>query len=272
MLHCLAGCSSTPEAYDRKAEQLGIQRQDVAGLGYRHAVYRKKGEEQAQGPMHVYLYGDGRPWMRRHIPAPDPTPQTPLMLQLMTLDPAPGLLLGRPCYHGHAQEPNCDRSLWTSHRYAERVLASMRVALRRANPKQRPVILIGHSGGGALAMLLAPRVPEVVGVLTLAGNLDIDAWSRYRRITPLTGSLNPAKEVSNWCPACLHLHFAGGDDKQLPASLIDQALEKMGEPAAAVVHGVTHDRGWLERWPEILRQLESKAPGPSLRRLDASPE
>lgn len=251
-----SGCAGAPANYDREATRLGMERRNLSGHGFTHATYRDSDKNQADTPLHVYLYGDGRPWLRRHIPSPDPTPRTPLMLQLMALDPNPSLLLGRPCYHGYARAPGCDRRLWTSHRYGETVLASMLEVLRQANPDRHPLLLIGHSGGGALAMLMAPRLTEVIGVVTLAANLDIDAWSRHRRISPLVGSLNPVREVSGWCPACVHLHLAGGDDEHLPAALINDALAAMGEPPAQVLPGVTHDAGWLRHWPDVLRKLK----------------
>jgi pimeloyl-ACP methyl ester carboxylesterase len=52
------------------------------------------------------------------------------------------------------------------------------------------VLLIGHSGG-ALAILLAARVPQVVAVVTIAGNLDTDVWTKLHGYLRLQGSLNP---------------------------------------------------------------------------------
>ena len=40
------------------------------------------------GALHVYIEGDGTPYVARHDFAADPTPRNPLMLRLMTLDPA----------------------------------------------------------------------------------------------------------------------------------------------------------------------------------------
>lgn len=109
--------------------------------------------------------------------ATDPGPRNPLMLKLMALDTAPAVYLGRPCYPGLSRQPPCNPALWTSGRYSPQVLASLARALQTLirDTGSRGIVLIGHSGGGTLAMLLAARVPDVRAVVTLAGNLDPDA-------------------------------------------------------------------------------------------------
>ena len=54
------------------------------------------------------------------------------------------------------------------------------------------LVLIGYSGGGVLAMLLAEQFPATQAVVTVAGNLDTDAWAIEHGYSPLRGSLNPA--------------------------------------------------------------------------------
>ena len=84
---------------DRQAKQLGMQRVELTGTNYQHAIYRNS----ARGiTLHVYLAGDGTPWLERYRIAPEPTPRRPLTLQLMAHDSSPSVLLGRPCYHGFA--------------------------------------------------------------------------------------------------------------------------------------------------------------------------
>jgi pimeloyl-ACP methyl ester carboxylesterase len=56
------------------------------------------------------------------------------------------------------------------------------------------VVWLGYSGGGVLAMLLAARVPETIGVVTIAANLDVQAWAAQQGGSPLIGSLDPARE------------------------------------------------------------------------------
>jgi hypothetical protein len=70
------------------------------------------------GDAAVFIEGDGRPWTARGTqPSADPDPRRAVALELATAQHAK--LLGRPCYHGHARDPDCQAALWTSGRYSE---------------------------------------------------------------------------------------------------------------------------------------------------------
>lgn len=122
----VAACGTAAERFERQAVVLKLHAETVRGEGFLHRVYRKDGVPEHA--LHVYLGGDGTPYFDG-FPATDPTPRTPLMLDLLALDPAPAVYLGRPCYHGLARQAPCSPSLWTSDRYSDRVVASMTAAL-----------------------------------------------------------------------------------------------------------------------------------------------
>jgi len=263
LLAALAACESPSAAFDEAASRHGFQRLRVAGEGFDHVVFRKTG---AAGPLHVYLESDGRPWLRRWLPAGDPTSRDPLVLDLMARDPAESVLLGRPCYHGLQDEPRCDAALWTARRFAPEVVASLATALRNLEQgRGRPVVLIGHSGGGVLAMLLAARLPQTQAVVTIAAPLDHAAWTSHHGYLPLQGSLNPVlapplpKDVRQ-------LHLAGRQDGVVPPELTSDALARLGAPPPLVVADARHNDGWAAYWPAVLACLD--APG----RLEAMAE
>jgi dienelactone hydrolase len=247
------GCASTPSArYDAIARDLGLHREIVEGRGYAHAVYARAAAGGGES-LHVYLESDGRPWIGETRVAEDPTPSEPVALELLRADPSPAVLVGRPCYHGLKPASGCDPRLWTSARYSEEVVASMASAVQRVADRHRArrLVLIGYSGGGTLAMLLAERVANVRALITVAGNLDTDAWTRLHGYTPLTGSLNPARHAP-LPPHISQLHLAGGRDRNVPVALVEPVVRRQPAARLRVYEEADHGCCWTRRWPQIL--------------------
>jgi pimeloyl-ACP methyl ester carboxylesterase len=253
-----AGCAAPQVRIDGYAAERGMTREVIQGDGYRHVVYRKAATRPS-ARLHLYLEGDGSPWLRRHIPAADPTPRNPLALRLMARDEAESFYLGRPCYHGFAAEPGCGTANWTSGRYSPDVVDSLSSVIGQI-VKQRQVdqiVLIGYSGGGALAVLLAPRVAETRAVLTVAGNLDIDAWTALHGYTPLRASLNPI-DMPPLAGSILQTHVVGSEDEVVPPSLTAGYAARRPGAELRILPGVDHRCCWEDLWPEILRILEQQ--------------
>jgi len=176
-----------------------------------------------------------------------------VMLELMALDTAPALYLGRPCYLGAAADAGCAPQLWTERRFAPEVVESLAEGLReflRDRPYRR-LVLIGHSGGGALAVLLAARVAQTERVVTLAGNLDIAAWTALHHYSPLEGSLNPADAS----PAVAEFHFFGANDANIPPAVFAPLAGKRPGAQLEVIEGVEHQLGWESVWPRLLERI-----------------
>lgn len=251
-----AACSSHPGLMESRAAEFAFQRSAVQGTEFMHAVYLHRPPDP-RARLHVYLEGDGIPWEDRRRVAPDPTPRHSLVLELMRLDPAPSLMLGRPCYHGHAGDPGCSPLLWTHQRYAPRVVDSMAAALERLleDLPGTELVLIGHSGGGALAMLLAERLPQTAGVITIGANLDVEAWTRLHGYSPLDGSLNPAARPPLH-GSIAQLHLAGGRDRRVPPGIIQPASDRQPDARFRVFEDYDHRCCWARHWPALLEQLD----------------
>lgn len=252
----LSGCATLAERVEAEAARYGFTRVVVPGTEFPHVVFLNKVDSVGM-PLHIYLEGDGSPWIAGDYPAPDPTPRQPIMLRLMALDDAPSLYLGRPCYLGLAQGSYCDSSLWTHARYSKRVVDSLESALRRLLPhyKTSGLVIIGHSGGGTLALLLAERFDATRAVLTLAGNLDTEAWADYHGYLPLTDSLNPAKRCGLRA-GIVERHYVGLRDREVPLNIAERYIA--AHPLAEIIPVPDFDHGccWDQLWPGILEALD----------------
>ena len=246
----LGGCSTPAQRIDREAARHGFARDVERGTRFDHLVLRH-GAAQGARALHVYIEGDGSPYVDERSIARDPTPRETVMLRLMTLDPAPSVYVGRPCYFALQPIADCSPIYWTIARFSAEVVDSMAVVIERER-RGAPVVLLGHSGGGALAVLHAQRLPNVEAVVTVAGNLDTTAWTELHGYSPLELSLNPADRELTGVARVLHL--AGADDTVMPPDLISAAARRVGGDVH-VVAGARHSCCWEATWPAVLDGL-----------------
>lgn len=210
----------------------------------------------------VFIDGDGSPWVDggRRVSA-DPTPRVPLALDLALETPGSVLYLGRPCYFTLQRQPLCAPSLWTSRRYSSEVVASLvRAASRYAAAQRfRRVLLVGYSGGGTLAALMSRRMAHVVGLVTIAGNLDPTAWARWHGYVPLAGSLDPAlepppRDLPQW-------DLVGGRDTNVPYRLVEPYLAHNPSARLWRYRNFDHVCCWVRAWPSALERIRAQLRG-----------
>ena len=214
-----------------------------------------------QGTLRIYIEGDGDAFTARGVPTADPTPVRPIAFNLALTDPGTAVAyLGRPCqYTSDRTAKGCDVRMWTSDRFSERaVLASDRaISYLKGKYKADKVILIGFSGGGAIAALVAARRTDVTALVTVAGTLDHRTWTEFHHVQPMTGSLNPIS-VAAKLKGTPQVHFVGGDDKVMPKAIADSYLRAQGPGGTAhlvVVPDADHECCWADLWPRLLRDL-----------------
>jgi len=258
----LSSCASAVQQGERFASAHRFERDTVGGGEFRHVVFRNSVAPGAE--LHVYLDGDGSPFSTPHTVATDPTPHDPLMLRLMALDPSPSVYIGRPCYWGLASDPQCGPIYWTLGRFNSAVIDSCSAAIQNelARSKAGHWSLYAHSGGAAIALLVAQRLPPADRIVTIGGNLDTDAWSRLHGYTPLSASENPATQLESriGIPAT---HYVGSQDSNTPPSLVRAAAEKVGGEVV-VVEDYSHTCCWENFWEEILEMRSMPATNISL--------
>jgi hypothetical protein len=264
----LAACTGTDPraAADRLAGAAGFVAHDIDARPFRLRAYLRAA---APGPvLRVYIEGDGHAWRTRQEPSADPTPWSPLALDLAVRDPFPAVAyLARPCQYVVA-DPACSPAFWTDRRYGEPVVASADAAMTAllALAGARRLELVGFSGGGAIAVLAAARRTDVVSLRTVAANLDTEAWTIRHDVTPLLGSLNPA-DVAPLLARLPQVHFVGAADRVVDEAVVLAYARRAGSMSClrvVVVPGLGHDSGWAARWPDLLGDVpvcEEARPG-----------
>ena len=253
----LVGACASPAARVAKfATQQQFQSSVLSGDGYAHVAYFKP-SSNSSNTLHVYLEHDGLAWIASEKVSADPTPRHTLMLAAMAQDSSPSLYLGRPCYFGRRHDPGCGPLLWTHGRYSETVVNAMANALTSflSSFGETKLVFLGYSGGGALAMLLAERFQQTEAVITVAGNLDIAAWTKRHDYSSLEGSRNPAERA----PLPNHvtqIHYVGGRDTNVPPVMIE-SITSLPKGSVITLPEFDHVCCWQAWWPTLLRNLKS---------------
>jgi hypothetical protein len=191
--------------------------------------------------LHVYIEGDGSPWLRDTVAALDPTPTHPLLFPWFLDDSAPALYLGRPCYFGLNEAGECSPFFWTFGRYGQPVVDSMLSALvvfLDGHPFG-DIVFIGHSGGAALAILLAHSMDAPATVVGISANINTDAWTSYHRYTPLWGSLNPAKTAPR--DDIKELYFFCNRDKNTPYEIMLESVVNRTNSTVVLLEDCGHE-------------------------------
>ena len=264
----LYGCESLQQRQDKAialAAQAGFIYEQVLSGQFLLSTYKKI--KPADKELIVYIEGDGYAWKRKNILSDDPTPKDPVALELAIKDPRGSILyIARPCqYLSKDQLVQCQPKYWSSHRYSEEVIDSINNEIERAKQDSgiKSINLIGYSGGGTVAVLVAALRNDVSSIITVAANIDHTSWTSLHGITPLTGSLNAANYASA-TENIPQLHFSGGKDTTVPPEISESYLDKVNNTAnikISVIPDFSHKCCWVDKWETLLcknRILESK--------------
>lgn len=260
-LFVLAGCADlSPQSRrshaDRLAETAHWHKLRIPTDTFVMTAYAPRSVAQT-GTLTVYIEGDGLAWLSRSQASADPTPRNPVALQLALRHPeGAAVYLARPCqYAGAEDQTNCRRHFWTDGRFAPEVIEASNQAV--SDLMQRfgaaRLVLVGYSGGGAVAALVAARRRDVVRLVTVAGNLDHRAWTDMHHVPALKGSLNPA-DIWEALVAIPQRHFVGGRDEVVSRDVAASYVSRFPadrRPALLTLPDFNHVCCWVERWPAI---------------------
>ena len=215
----------------------------------------------------IYIEGDGAAWRARQLPPRDPSPENPIAAYMALTDP--NLLvayMARPCmYLTEDQLKQCSESLWTDARFGKEALALSNQALdslistvksKQLADTSRPLLinLVGYSGGGVIATLLAAQRPDVACLNTLASPLDIEVWAKLQKVAPLSQSFNPAYPDAR-LGRIPQMHWFGAEDRVVPPQALGRyrnwspILER--NQVIQLLPKFNHRDYWVEAWPSL---------------------
>jgi len=253
----ISACSTGGAARDETAAGIAqagrLEAATSKGAAFDLQIHRR--DDGKPGPLFVYIEGDGLAYLDARTPSADPTPLDPLALRLAAADPGPAVLyLGRPCQFAPGRaDPRCGAGAWTTARFGANVVAALDDAIsrERARAPERPLVLVGYSGGGVAAALVAARRRDVALLVTLAAPLDVADWTRRMGLSPLAGSELPLDHAER-LSTVRQVAFAGRQDKTVPVASIESAVAKLGPSAKLiVVPDFDHRCCWVRDWPRL---------------------
>ncbi len=261
VLLCLGGCATSPiflsrgTAAGETARENGFKKTLIPVRNFTLLSYIRI--KETGKPLVIYIEGDGVAWESRSRISSDPTPSDPLVIRLAALDPSPNVAyLARPGQYPSLGASQCDPKYWTGSRFSQEVIEDMDIAVSRLRETaQAPsVSLIGYSGGAAVAVLVSAGRDDVTGLRTIAGNLDHEAVSKWNKVSPLKGSLDPI-DVAAKIKSLPQRHFVAYNDRIVPVSAAESFAAKIGDGkhgSITIVKGTTHHSGWEDKWPNLL--------------------
>lgn len=228
----LGGCASItiPDNFAYKEIQAGE---------FKLASWQKITEPQ--GVYKIYIEGDGYAFDAGGRPTKNPTPKSTLVRELAFGDNTPNVIyLARPCQY--VTSPICSKRHWTTARFAPEIINASFSAVQQI-AGDNPVILVGFSGGAQIAGLIsaAKKGLNVKKIITIAGNLDHLAWTRYHNLPPLSESMNlenyrqPFAEIPQ-------LHYVGSQDNIIPPHLVKDFIQN--DEQVITIPNATHNTGW----------------------------
>ncbi len=197
-------------------------------------------------PATLYIEGDGTADNRTEPLYFDPTPTNPVALHLASKDKSINLAyLARPCQLSGLLDPEaeCDSEYWHKNAFTPETINAYNTALNKM--KRRYGLtgfnIVGYDSGATLAAILAASRNDVFSLRTVSGEFDLE------KLVPLKTALLGTPQH----------HFTGGHDANNTPAEIHGYLQMLGPNTCTkdtFIQEATHETGWVDKWPELLRE------------------
>ena len=203
--------------------------------------------------LKIYLEGDGFSWLDKNTISSNPTPINPVALRLASIDKSNSNIayIARPCQY---ITYNCNNQYWSDKRYSLKIINNINQAISiiKNNSNSKKIELIGFSGGGAIAILIASIRDDISKITTISGNLNHKLLNKYHNVSPMNNSLNPI-DVALKVSHIPQIHYIGLEDKIIPLIIVQsfKKASKNKKIKIIKVKNVTHTKGWIEYFSRI---------------------
>ena len=200
--------------------------------------------------LHVYLEGDGQAYLNDFTPSLDPTPNFPVAFWLAMHDqnPASILYLARPGQY--LASGNVAVKYWTNARFSLDVVLALSQIISQVKAELGPkkIILVGFSGGGALAALIASKRQDVSYLATVGGNLNLGCWVKKHNLSALSQSLDPLSMASSLA-SLPQRHVLGLEDKIIPRECLEEFCRYIAPENLELI--IVSNLGHISTWHKI---------------------
>lgn len=225
----------------------------------KYSIFTYQKITDSVSPIHIYIEGDGHAFDVAGRATADPTPRGTFLRDLAIRDTHINVAyMARPCQY--VMSGGCNRSDWTDGRFSPEIIDSMSSAIKQV-AQNRPIILIGYSGGAMISGLVILQNPnlDMQKWITIAGVLNHNDWTEYFGDTPLFRSLNIYE-----LPHLPQIHYIADGDKVVPNSLSykwlsDKRLELLPESSHTNIPNIKLDFAIDEQYQKEPKPVSTKS-------------
>ena len=219
---------------------------EISTSTFKIATWQKVQNRNA--PFKFYIEGDGYAFRANGNVSSNPTPRSVLMRKLAFADSHSNVIyMARPCQF--VKDDKCEPKYWSNARFSKETVQAQYEATRQIAGAQ-PLILVGFSGGAQIAGLMAVQYKDlqIAKLVTIAGNLDVKAWTDYHHLP----ELNLSDDLRNYRVQYAKFkqkHYIGTkDDNIVPAITENFVADKT---TLIFIRGANHNKGWENAYEQI---------------------
>jgi len=263
----LSACSIQTDLKKQTANHIArpafmVERFIPAGNFQLHAWERMHAPNSAAT---IYIEGDGVNQKKTsntpgYITYGNPTPLNPVALHLASRDLSKNLAyLARPCqYIPNPEEKGCSLSYAAENRFAPEVMDAYEDALNdiAARYDISGFHIVGYDGGANIAAVLAARRQDVLSLRTIAGNLNPEFAAENNGFSGLSANSVLAIDYGSALANVPQHHFIGAADAIITPGIYHSYRQMIGLSDCvhySLVQDADHTRGWVEKWPTLLK-------------------